>query len=59
MKQPCANDWCDSKVDRPGQTCGPCVRSAERTERLMARVEKAVAEQAIRHMQAQKTEVKA
>lgn len=36
---PCRNAWCPSKVDRQGQECGPCQRSAERTARLMARVE--------------------
>lgn len=39
MTHPCVNEWCPSKVDRPGTECGPCVRSAERTERLMARVD--------------------
>ena len=35
----CPNEWCDAKVDRPGQKCGPCTRSEARTARLMERVE--------------------
>lgn len=39
MRHPCRNEWCPSKVEREGQECGPCHRSAERTARLMARVD--------------------
>lgn len=39
MNQPCVNSWCPSKVEREGRKCGPCIRSEERTERLVARVD--------------------
>lgn len=39
MRHPCRNEWCGAKVERVGQECGPCTRSAERTARLMERVD--------------------
>lgn len=39
MSHPCVNPWCPSKVEREGRKCGPCVRSEERTERLVERIE--------------------
>lgn len=39
MKHPCLNGWCKGTSEREGKKCAECQRSAERTARLMARVE--------------------
>lgn len=47
MTHPCVNEWCPSKVERMGQRCVACQRSAASTQRLMARVDEKAKKQKV------------